>query len=230
MALGIRTPSREGFWPIASRLAPYDGVATDRQDAAIRYWMRNVPDNTSVGHELAHTLLCVRSYLLGLIALSARKSTGVHPWEATGVLLDHLATAPDTLADIKRWSRRRYLTEAGPARVAATTHCGALLALLERSCRRRAPTLDEARKAIEQRICSAGLAELLSGRPVKIDYESYGEETTRTISAPEIGWGWPDWAVFMLDPLVHCSVTGYCHLRSEQRTFNLGRIIKAVAY
>lgn len=200
-----------------------DPDSTHAQDRAIRYLVNDMPPSAGVDGELAHQLLCVRSYVVGLLASLDRKGVAPHPREAMALVLAELLDRPEKMRAITQWSRQRYLEERGPARVGATRYADELGDLASRASRPR-PSPEECRRTRDQHLRVRGLGPLIDHPRVRIVYDSGEGPLPREISEIEFHFDWPDWAAYLIDPSTFATISAYCHLRKDFRTFNLMRI------
>lgn len=213
-----------GLWPLVAERSA-GAHATTAQERAARFVVGDMPTAAVVSFDAAHELLCVRAYIIGLLASLSRKKIHAHPREAMRIVFTAVVENEELLKSIIRWNQRRYSQDPGPARVGATAHAELLGKLVAESCRKRVPTLNEARRVAMDAVREAGLGMLLDAQRVRIVYDGPGERTTREISRLELTSRWPSWAAYLLEPYAFHTLDAFCHLRNEARTFNLRRIV-----
>jgi hypothetical protein len=189
----------------------------------------NMPDEAHLSFDVAHELLCARSYVIGLLSNLGHKGVFPHPSEAMFRVLEVLLSTPEMMLAVCKWNRQRYLQERGPARVGGTRYAEALGKIVKADCLSRRPTIAECRMILERRMREAGFGALVDSARAHIIYDSDGEITSRTISKIQLVSGWPQWAVYLIDPTTFMTVSAYCHLRSDGRTFNFLKMESAVA-
>lgn len=212
-----------GLWRLISTRVGFPD-STDNQDRAVRYLVDDMPLSAGVDQKLAHQLLCVRSYVVGLLASLDHKGITPHPREAMALVLAELLDRPEKMQAITRWSRHRYLQERGPARVGATRYAKELGALASRSSRSRPPA-EECVRLRNQHLRVRGFGRLIDRARVRIVYDSGQGPLPREISQIEFQSDWPDWAAYLIDPSTYATISAYCHLRRDYRTFNLMSIL-----
>jgi hypothetical protein len=215
-----------GLWDLVEGRSGAE-PATVEQERAARYLIGDIPDEARLSFEVAHELLSVRSYVVGLLASLERKGAKPHPREAMRVALEAVLNDVAILRSIKAWSRRRYLEDRGPPRVGGTAYAGVIGTVIMDGCRRVRPSQAECLTLANEALRRAGFGALVDSSHVRIVYDSSGELTTRVISDVEMRSDWPDWAAFLINPTTHVTIDAYCHLRRERRTFNLMRVSAA---
>lgn len=221
------SPWREGFWSLVDGWPGDHHPSTQPQEEAARYFIQNAPRHRNLGWGLSHEILCVRSYLLGLLHLLGGRRKQVHPRQAAYELVAELGRSPDILRDIRRWSQRRYSADSGPPRIGATKHAEGLAACLIARCSAPPPSTADIQALIAERLKTRGLDSLAHAKRVEITYDSGGDRTCRVISGIQLDWNWPGWAAYILDPATYLHVSAHCELRRAERTFNIGRILSA---
>lgn len=222
------TAPQRPLFSIASLLGPTGGDATPAQIQAIRYWIDDWPTDAPISYAIAQRLLSCRSYLIALIAGIERRGRLLDPLEATRVYLDRLGDRPDMVDAIYKWGADRWREDRGPPRVGGTVHAEELRAHLLRWCTQPPPSQQALRTMLRNRLSQAGLTALVDHCRLTLTYDSSGEITKRVVSDFTLRSAWPEWSVIFLDPLGFTwHLDGYCHLRSERRTFSLGRVVAA---
>ncbi|EIZ78252.1 hypothetical protein WSK_3134 [Novosphingobium sp. Rr 2-17] len=220
------TPSKPlpfGLWELVSQ-RPFDGPPSDMQLSAARYLIGDMPPNASLGYGAAGELLSVRSYVIGLLASLYGRGGKAHPREAMLWVLREAYQNPPILKGILRWSRNRYFEDRGPTRVSATRYFSELHRVVVENCHTPTPSEIQSIAVRDAELKAFGIGRIINSKSATIHYRNEDEITVRTISDIQLSSSFPWWSYWLIGAPAFMSISGFCHLRNENRTFAARKI------